>query len=149
MSHDLLLNDTVPPLHETSQLDIDREADDKSESSQRNTPKRKRGARSDEAKAKRTTDAERAKRTTDAERAKRTTDAERAKRTTDAERAKRTTTAAHAKRSEDEAKPSPQRNKRLLRHAEQMSKARKKHKAPVVEGEEEAQGPGGPELDVF
>ena len=114
VSHDLLLNDTVPPLHETSQLDIDREADDKSESSQRNTPKRKRGARSDEAKA------------------KRTTDAERAKRTTDAERAKRTTTAAHAKRSEDEAKPSPQRNKRLLRHAEQMSKARKKHKAPVV-----------------
>ena len=131
VSHDLLLNDTVPPLHETSQLDIDREADDKSESSQRNTPKRKRGARSDEAKA------------------KRTTDAERAKRTTDAERAKRTTTAAHAKRSEDEAKPSPLRNKRLLRHAEQMSKARKKHKAPVVEGEEEAQGPGGPELDVF
>ena len=105
VSHDLLLNDTVPPLHETSQLDIDREADDKSESSQRNTPKRKRGARSDEAKAKRTTDAERAKRTTDA---------------------------AHAKRSEYEAKPSPQRNKRLLRHAQQVSKARKKHKAPVV-----------------
>jgi|688.fasta_scaffold2493848_1 hypothetical protein len=71
MNHDLLRpNDTVPPLHEISKMDIAREADDKSESHQRNTPKRKRGARSDEAKSKRTTAEAHAKRSEAARNAK-------------------------------------------------------------------------------
>ena len=107
--------------------------------------KRKTYARSPEQKAKRTTTEAKAKRTTTEAKAKQRKTYARSPE----QKAKRTTTEAKAKRSEDEAKPSPLRNKRLLRHAEQMSKARKKHKAPVVEGEEEAQGPGGPELDVF
>ena len=124
VNHDLLLNDTVPPLHETSQLDIDREADDKSESSQRNTPKRKRGARSDEAKAKRTTDAAHAKRSE----VEAKPSPQRTKRLQN-RAASRATDAAHAERSEVEAKPSPQKSKRLFLNAESHAKARQKRKA--------------------
>ena len=116
VNHDLLQNNTFLPLDE----DIDREADDKNESSQRNTPKRKRGARSDEAKAKRT-DAERAKRTTDAAHAKRSeVEAKPSPQRTErlqTRTTKRATADAHAKRSEAEAKPSPQRTKRLQTRA--------------------------------
>ena len=148
MNHALLRpKDTVPPYGEISDMDMDRETDDKVESAQKQTPKRKKYARSETAKAKRRTDDAKAKQRTEDAHAKRSEveakpgpqrSTRLQKRTTDDAKAKQRTDDAHAKRTEVEAKPSPQKTKRLLRHAECEAKARNKRKAT-----------GGPAFNVF